>query len=119
MRYYVFFGLICIVLVGYFYPFIYNNSNWPPYVVWVAALSVTTSIMYGLDKALSKIGKVRTPELILHILAILGGFPGGWLGMVLFHHKTNIRKHLDIWAILALSTIGHAALIRYWFSGGN
>lgn len=46
MCYYIFFGLICIVLIGYLYPFIYNNSDWPPYVTWVAALSVTTSIMH-------------------------------------------------------------------------
>ncbi len=114
--YYVVFILICVASVGLLYPYIYNNTNLHPYAVGLVSLSVITFVMYGIDKLLSKIGKVRTPELILHLLAVLGGFPGGWAGMLFFHHKT---KHSDFWAILAFSTFVHAVLAYYLFLMGN
>ena len=52
-------------------------------------------------------------------LAVLGGFPGGWLGMIVFHHKTNRREHGNVWAFLALATLTHAALTYYWFVLGK
>ena len=117
MCYYFAFGFFCVAMIGVFYPLVYMNTDWNPYVVWVAALSATAFLMYGLDKLLSeiKIWEVRTPNLVLHVLAVLGGFPGGWAGMMVFHHKTNIRKHPDFWAVLTLSTLGHAVLTYYWF----
>ena len=119
MCYYFIFGPLCVVMVGLLCPFICHKTDWNPYVVWVAALSITAFAMYGFDKLLSKIGKVRIPERILHLLAILGGFPGGWAGMIVFHHKINIREHLDFWGILTLSTLGHAALMTYcWLFTG-
>jgi uncharacterized membrane protein YsdA (DUF1294 family) len=102
-------------MVGFLYPYLYNHTDWNPYAVWIAAWTVTTFFMYGLDKLLSRIGNVRTPEFILNLLAMLGGFPGGWLGMVLFRHKANVRKHVWILIVLVLSTVGHGLLTYYWF----
>jgi uncharacterized membrane protein YsdA (DUF1294 family) len=115
MCYYVGFGFISILMAGLLYPFIYHNTVWNPYTVWIVAWSITTFFMYGLDKLLSKMGNVRTPEHVLNALAALGGFPGGWLGMALFRHKVNVRKHMSILIVLILSTLGHAALTYYWF----
>lgn len=114
MGYYLLFGFISVVLMTLFYPYLYHHTSWNPYLVWVAALSATTFVIYGLDKFLSRMGEVRTPEKWLHLLAVLGGFPGGWLGMIVFHHKTNLRKHANVWAVLLLSTLGHAMLALYW-----
>jgi uncharacterized membrane protein YsdA (DUF1294 family) len=118
MCYYIGFGFLSIAMAGFLYPFIYNNTDWNPYAVWVAALTITTFCMYGLDKLLSKIGDVRTPELILHLLAVLGGFPGGWLGRAIFKHKTNVSEHPWFLIVLVLSTIGHGLLTYYWFFRG-
>jgi len=113
MCYYIFFGSLSIAMGGILSLLIYSNTSWNPYAVWVAAWTLTTFVMYGLDKGLSKtIGKVRTPEIILHLLAILGGFPGGWLGMMAFNHKTNICEHPGIWTFLTLGTIIH--IFYYW-----
>ena len=76
--------------------------------------AVPTFALYGLDKALAKARGARVPETILNLLAIQGGFAGAWLGMAVFRHKTNYRKHPLIWTVLALSTIGHAVLIYLW-----
>ena len=114
-RYYVVFGLICIALAGALYLFLYRNTSWNPYVDWLIALSATTFVIYGFDKLLSKIGHERCPEDILHVMALLGGFPGGWAGMAFFHHKSNYRKHPAIWFCLILGIFVHAALAYYWF----
>jgi uncharacterized membrane protein YsdA (DUF1294 family) len=115
MCYYIFFSLLSIAMGGFLYLLIYSNTNWNPYAVWVAAWSATAFVMYGLDKGLSKTEKARTPELVLHLLAMLGGFPGGWLGRAFFRHKTNVRRHPWFLIILIVSTLGHGLLTYYWF----
>jgi uncharacterized membrane protein YsdA (DUF1294 family) len=115
MHYALFFGSIAIVVVAVTYPYLYDRTDWSPYAVWVAAFSAATVLIYGLDKGCSIFGGIRAPERLLHLLAVMGGFPGGWLGMLVFRHKSNFHKHPNIWAVLLLSTLGHGALTYYWF----
>jgi uncharacterized membrane protein YsdA (DUF1294 family) len=121
MCYYLGSGFVSAVMAAALGLGLYSRTTWNPYAVWMAALSATTFAMYGLDKLLAQGGgeRVRAPEGILHLLAVLGGFPGGWLGMMVFHHKTNYGKHPAIWGVLALSTLGHAVLVYYWFGPGR
>jgi uncharacterized membrane protein YsdA (DUF1294 family) len=58
------------------------------------------------------------PELLLNLMALAGGFVGGWAGRGIFHHKTNIRKHWGIFAVLIVSTLIHGALIYLIFFQG-
>jgi uncharacterized membrane protein YsdA (DUF1294 family) len=58
------------------------------YWIWLVIASVITFILYGLDKAQSKRSGWRVPEIVLHGLAIVGGFIGGWVGRSMFRHKT-------------------------------
>jgi uncharacterized membrane protein YsdA (DUF1294 family) len=115
MSYYLIFGLSCATLATFLYILLYRSTGWNPYVDWLIALSTTSFAIYGLDKLLSKTSRGRCPEVILNLLALLGGFPGGWAGMGAFHHKTNYRKHPIIWLCLILGTIGHATLAYFWF----
>ena len=80
------------------------------YWIWLAAASITLFILYGFDKARAKNRGRRVPEKTLHWLALLGGFPGGWLGRSVFHHKT--RKAVFT-IVLVLATLLHAGFI-YW-----
>ena len=88
------------------------SSLWPGsfYVKWVVASSITTLVFYVYDKSQSRRHGPRVPELVLHAMALLGGFLGGWLGMFVFRHK--VRKPA-FWAVLAGSTVLHAALSRF------
>jgi uncharacterized membrane protein YsdA (DUF1294 family) len=79
---------------------------------WLVAVSLATFIAYGYDKAQAKRGGVRVPENILHALAIVGGFPGGWAGRIVFRHKT--RKPVFT-VILALSTVAYLGLAYVLF----
>jgi uncharacterized membrane protein YsdA (DUF1294 family) len=64
-----------------------------------------------IDKMLAKAGGLRVPELILNLLAVVGGFAGCWAGMAIFRHKSNWGRHPIIWLVLLASTLGHVAVI--------
>lgn len=84
--------------------------GWYFYWIWLAAASVITFLLYGFDKARSKNGGWRVPEIVLHGLALVGGFPGGWAGRSVFRHKT--KKGIFVF-VLAVSTVIHLVLV-YW-----
>jgi uncharacterized membrane protein YsdA (DUF1294 family) len=80
--------------------------GWYLYFIWLAIASLITFLVYGYDKAQAKKGGWRTPEKVLHILALAGGFPGGWAGRSVFHHKTNKGFFTFV---LTVSTLLHLA----------
>ncbi len=71
-----------------------------------AALSGLTFGAYVFDKRRARSGGRRIPEARLHALALLGGFPGAFLGMRLARHKT---RKLAFHAVIALAFSVHAA----------
>ena len=118
MNPYLVFGLLGAALGVIPFLLIYISTSWNPYPLWLAAWSLSAFLLYGFDKALSKAGTLRAPELVLNLLAVVGGFPGCWAGMATFHHKSNRGKHPIIWLVLMASTIGHAALFIFWLTRG-
>jgi uncharacterized membrane protein YsdA (DUF1294 family) len=89
-------------------------TPWQLHLIWLVLASTVTFILYRMDKGLSKTEARRVPEKILHGLALLGGFPGGWLGRTVFRHKT--RKGIFLF-ILIISTLLHAALFYSLLTG--
>ena len=57
--------------------------------LWVAVLSLLLFCSMGADKRRARRGRYRIPEKRLFLLALLGGAPGGLLGMLAFRHKTR------------------------------
>jgi uncharacterized membrane protein YsdA (DUF1294 family)/cold shock CspA family protein len=80
-------------------------------VLWVAALSIATFGVYGWDKAQAKGDGTRVPEVILHLLDALGGSPGGFIAMRVFHHKTSKR---DFQAIFWITVAVQAGVLVWW-----
>jgi len=110
VSYYLLFTLICASGVVPIFAYVSVHSDWNPYTVWLVALGAVTFGLYGLDKLLAKLSGPRVPERLLHMLALLGGVAGAWLGMWVFRHKSNLRKHPRIWGLLALASVVHVAL---------
>jgi uncharacterized membrane protein YsdA (DUF1294 family) len=52
-------------------------------------LSVTSFVMYGVDKTAARHGGSRIPEITLHLVALAGGWPGALVGRHVFRHKTR------------------------------
>ena len=70
---------------------------------YLIAINVTTFVMYGYDKFVSGTGKLRVPEKLLHVLALLGGSPAGLMAQKVFRHKTVKGSfQLAYWAIVIL-----------------
>lgn len=57
-------------------------------VAGYALLSVVTFTVYGVDKSAARRGRRRVPENRLHLLAIVGGWPGALVAQRTFRHKT-------------------------------
>jgi uncharacterized membrane protein YsdA (DUF1294 family) len=83
----------------------------PTLLLAYGALTLATLLTYGFDKRQAKRGARRVPERMLHVLALLGGFAGAWLGMRLFRHKT--KKPL-FGAVLLLAALLHAGAWGWW-----
>ena len=58
-------------------------------LIYLAVINVVTFFMYGIDKWKAKKSKWRIRETALLGLAVLGGSIGAWLGMKVWHHKTQ------------------------------
>ena len=58
-------------------------------LIYLAAINVVTFFLYGIDKLKAKRSRWRIPEATLLGLAVLGGSVGAWLGMSIWHHKTQ------------------------------
>ena len=101
---------LCIVAVALSYlGFTKLKLYW--YATWLLFWSFITFVYYGVDKGQAQRGGQRIPESALHVLALLGGFVGGWAGMFAFRHKT--RKPPFV-LILAISTVLHLCLYLFW-----
>jgi uncharacterized membrane protein YsdA (DUF1294 family)/cold shock CspA family protein len=75
-------------------------------VMWVAALSLVTFGIYGYDKAQAQSSGPRVPEAVLHLLGLLGGTPGAFIAMRLFHHKTSKKSFQTIfWLTVAVQLV--------------
>lgn len=61
-------------------------------IIYLVAINVATFFTYGLDKWKAKKSMWRISEASLLMLAILGGSIGAWLGMRVWHHKTQHKK---------------------------
>lgn len=61
-------------------------------LIYFATINVVTFFVYGIDKWKSQHDRWRVPESMLLGLAAIGGSVGAWLGMKVWHHKTQHKK---------------------------
>lgn len=61
-------------------------------VFYLVILNVLTFLLYGIDKWKAKHSRWRIPESVLLGMAAVGGSVGAWLGMRVWHHKTQHKK---------------------------
>jgi uncharacterized membrane protein YsdA (DUF1294 family) len=85
-----------------------------------AAMSGAALVMYRSDKAAARRGHWRTPEINLHAVALLGGWPGALVARPLFRHKTTKQPFRTVFwctvvancAVLAWLLYAGPALLR-------
>ena len=73
-------------------------------IVIYAGASLIAFVAYALDKAAARAGRWRTQESTLHLLALLGGWPGALLAQRQFRHKTaKTSFRVVFWATVLLN----------------
>lgn len=87
----------------------------PPgvFVLYLAA-SLIAAVVYGVDKSAAQRGRWRTAERTLHLLALVGGWPGALIAQRLFRHKS--RKLSFRAAFLFTVALNCAALLWFWWA---
>ena len=69
----------------------------------VLGLNLVTFIIYWFDKWMARANSWRVPELILWLLALLGGSVGALLAVELLRHKSKkLSFQLVLWLIILL-----------------
>lgn len=69
-------------------------------------LSGLTYFIYAMDKNAAQQGKQRTPEKNLHLLSVLGGWPGALIAQQKLRHKSaKVEFQKVFWATVALNWV--------------
>jgi uncharacterized membrane protein YsdA (DUF1294 family)/cold shock CspA family protein len=91
------FALLCAV-VGF---------AWHPPLMWVwvyVGASLVTFFAYVFDKSAAARGAWRTAESTLHLLALVGGWPGALLAQQILRHKTAKAEFRAVfWATVVIN----------------
>jgi uncharacterized membrane protein YsdA (DUF1294 family) len=74
------------------------------------AASAASIVIYAIDKSAARHGRWRARESTLHLLAVIGGWPGALLAQRLFRHKS--RKP-SFQATFLLTVVLNCALV-WW-----
>lgn len=76
------------------------------FLYYIASLSLILFIIMGLDKWFAVRNKWRVPETTLFLLAVIGGAPGGTMGMWCFRHKIRKKVFQFGFPLLSILWIG-------------
>lgn len=84
--------------------------DFAPGASWVLApyalMSVVTFTVYAADKSAARRGAQRVPESTLHVLSLLGGWPGALAAQQMLRHKTRKQPFRAVfWATVAINCL--------------
>jgi uncharacterized membrane protein YsdA (DUF1294 family) len=86
-----------------------------PLAGYLASVSALTYGLYKFDKRRAQAGAWRTPESMLHLAELAGGWPAAFVAQRRFRHKTAKRRYQIIyWGIVL---IHQYAAMDYLFGG--
>ena len=106
-------SITTLILVAYGYGVLKHIFPIYPIALVYAVMSLITFIVYDRDKTAARLNDWRTPEATLHILELLGGWPGALLGQFVFWHKI---RELSFQFVFWLIVIFHCTL---WYTVYN
>lgn len=87
------------------------------YLLATVTCSLLAFVLFGLDKRRAVRDKPRVSERTLHILSVLGGWPGAHMARILFRHKTlkmSFRLVFLVIVAVHLAIISYCMLFGWW-----
>lgn len=99
-------AFLVVVLLGYLL------GQPPGWALWIYALvSAMTFLAYAFDKSAATRGAWRIKESTLHLLAIIGGWPGALVAQQVMRHKSSKAEFRSVfWFTVVLNIVGFAVL---------
>lgn len=83
-----------------------------PFAAAYAGMSALALLVYWHDKSAARAGRQRTSEATLHLLAMLGGWPGALLAQGLLRHKSSKTSfQWMFWATVIVNCVAVAWLL--------
>ncbi len=73
---------------------------------WYFAASVICFVTYGLDKSAARAAGRRVSESTLHLMSVIGGWPGAIVAQRAFRHKSRKRLFQTIFWITVTLNVG-------------
>jgi uncharacterized membrane protein YsdA (DUF1294 family) len=87
------------------------------YFIFVSAV---TYLLYRHDKKRAQSGGWRTPESTLHLVELLGGWPGAFLAQRAFRHKISKASYqVTFWMIITLHEFAAFDFMNDWRYSGR
>lgn len=75
------------------------------------ATGLVTFLLYAKDKSAAQAGGWRTPESQLHLLSLIGGWPGAYYAQQTLRHKSAKREFQQVyWATVVINIAAFAWL---------
>ena len=71
-------------------------------IAYVLGISMTTVILYGVDKRKAETTAWRIPESTLHMAELLGGWTAAFAAQRIFRHKISKTKYQIVFWLIAL-----------------
>lgn len=94
-------GFLAVLALSSYYGYL-------PFIVcgFYIIISAVTFFAYTIDKSAAENREWRLPEDGLHVMSIIGGWPGALLAQVFLRHKSRKRSfRIVFWATVFLNTI--------------
>jgi len=86
-----------------------NPPRWSAGIYMVA--SIITYVAYAIDKAAAKAGAWRISEGTLHMLALIGGWPGALVAQQLLRHKSvKAEFRATFWGTVVINVVAFIVL---------
>lgn len=93
--------LLVVIAAGFLF------GHPPRWVLWLyPAVSALTFMVYAFDKSAARQGEWRTAESTLHMLALVGGWPGALLAQQMLRHKSSKAEFRAVfWGTVVLNVL--------------
>jgi len=90
-----------------------------PVIPWtlgaiILVMSVVSFATMALDKRAARRNRPRVPERTLHVMELLGGWPGSFAAQQLFRHKTRKWSYQFVYWLIVTCWV--AGLATWWWT---
>ncbi len=84
-------------------------------VLYLGAI-LLSFVLYAYDKLAARNNQQRIPENVLHLVSLLGGWPGALVAQQVFRHKTLKQPFR---AAFWLTVVLNVGTLAWWFGSGG